>query len=345
MTFFLLVPVLAVATFALTWVIRGFAVRHRLVDFPNDRSSHALPTPRGGGLAIVLVAICGWSFAVVAGALPVWDTVIFMCCAVLVAGIGFADDFGHMPAHWRMLVHLFSATVVTLYVGGVSTLNFGTVTVELGALGIIIGILFIAWVLNLYNFMDGIDGIAGVEAVTVSAGACFLLVMNGDSELALATAVVGAACAGFLLWNWPPAKIFMGDVGSGFLGFVFGALALYSHQMSILDIYVWMILLGVFIVDATMTLLRRLLRRQKIYEAHRTHAYQHAAIGHGSHSKVSVVVAAINLIWLFPVGTLVAVEALAPMHGLVAAYFPLFVIGFRYHAGLEIETDQQEAME
>lgn len=336
MTIFLLVPVLAVASFGLTWVIRGFAIRHQVVDFPNDRSSHAVPTPRGGGLAIVVVAVCGWAIAAVTGNLPARDTLVLIACAMLVAGIGLADDFGHMPARWRILVHLFVAAVVTLFMGGVSTIDVGAMIVNLGFLGLVIGILFIAWLLNLYNFMDGIDGIAGVEAVTVSVCACSLLLIKGDAEVALAVAIVGAASAGFLIWNWPPASIFMGDVGSGFLGFVFGAVALYSHQMLILDIYVWSILLGVFVVDATMTLLRRILRRQRFYEAHRSHAYQHAAIRHGSHGKVSAVVGAINMIWLFPIAALVMLGAVEPIYGLIVAYLPLLGIGIHYRAGVEM---------
>jgi Fuc2NAc and GlcNAc transferase len=145
-----------------------------------------------------------------------------------------------------------------------------------------------------------------------------------------------AAVIGFLVWNFPPAKIFMGDAGSGFLGLMLGALALYSAHIEAVMLWVWMILLGIFIVDATFTLLRRLLRGEKVYEAHRSHAYQYASRTCGNHLTVTLAVLFINLFWLAPLSVAVALGAIGGALGLIIAYVPLLWLAWYFHAG-EIE--------
>ena len=158
----------------------------------------------------------------------------------------------------------------------------------------------LVWLTNLFNFMDGIDGLAGMEAVSVSGLGAFLLLRNRLLSGAQLSLMLCAASLGFLVWNWPPAKIFMGDVGSGFLGFTLGTLALFSSKTDSTLVWPWLILLAAFLVDATVTLLRRISGRARWYEAHRSHAYQHAARASGSHAKVTLAVAAMNIGWLFP---------------------------------------------
>src|SRR5690606_7293985 len=134
----------------------------------------------------------------------------------------------------------------------------------------------IVWMINLYNFMDGIDGIAATETVMVCALAGILLLASGASIIAWTAWALAAACLGFLRWNWAPAQIFMGDVGSGFLGYCIAMLAIVSSREGSFPLWVWLILLGAFVVDAGVTLLRRMKQRLKWYEAHHSHAYQHA---------------------------------------------------------------------
>jgi Fuc2NAc and GlcNAc transferase len=155
------------------------------------------------------------------------------------------------------------------------------------------------WLINLYNFMDGIDGLAGGEAVSVALTALILLAGKGRSDLAAGAGLAGASALGFLFWNWPPAKIFMGDVGSGFLGVILAGLALASAFEPGPWPVVWLILLALFGVDATVTLARRLARKARVYQAHREHAYQHAARRWG-HRRVSMAALAVNLGYLFP---------------------------------------------
>jgi len=188
--------------------------------------------------------------------------------------------------------------------------------------------------LNIYNFMDGIDGIAGVEAVTVCAGGILLYWLNDPSDVTyIVPAILLAAVAGFLLWNFPKAKIFMGDVGSGFLGLMLGALSIQAAGVEPDLFWAWMILLGVFIVDATVTLIRRIIRREKFYQAHCSHAYQHAARQLNSHVRVTISVGLINLLWLLAMAILVTLQYLDGVSGLIIAYIPLIILVFYFKAG------------
>ena len=185
--------------------------------------------------------------------------------------------------------------------------------------------------------MDGIDGLAGGEALTVAATAAILLILGGFFSLGLVAAVVAGAGAGFLLWNWPPAKVFMGDVGSGFLGFLFGTLAASSMTAKPSSFWTWLILLGVFFTDTLITLVRRMVRGEKWYEAHRSHAFQHATARTGSHLKVTAGVLALNLLWLTPLACIAwSQPGLAPLCAAVALT-PLVLLALCFRAGLPQE--------
>ena len=317
-----------------TLAVQGYALR-RLLDLPNARSSHRTPTPRGGGLAIVA------AFALAAvqmhglGLLP-FDWLMALVGALPVAAVGFWDDHGHVPARWRLLVQVAAAGWSLHWLGGLESLSLAGDSYGLGWLGLPLGLVFIAWILNLFNFMDGIDGIAGVEAITVALSAAGLAwltperALPGSAEAALALA---AATGGFLLWNWPPAEIFMGDVGSGFIGFLLGLLAVRMASSGELSLAASLILLGVFFVDATVTLLRRMASRQRWYEAHRSHAYQHAAQRLGGHRPVTLAVLAINLGWLLPLAYAAARWPGLEAACLALAYAPLAALAFRLEAG------------
>jgi len=191
----------------------------------------------------------------------------------------------------------------------------------------------LVWLLNLYNFMDGIDGIASIEAICICLGGSLLYWLTGHAQEAVLPMLLAATVAGFLVWNFPPARIFMGDAGSGFLGIVLGLLALMAGWINPLLFWGWLILLGVFVVDATFTLARRLLRGDKVYQAHRSHAYQYASRRYAGHRPVSLAVAAINLGWLLPVASAVVLLKLDGALGTMVAYAPLVVLALIYQAG------------
>jgi Fuc2NAc and GlcNAc transferase len=324
------------ASYLLTGLIRRYALNNSLLDVPNARSSHITPTPRGGGLAIVIVFLLTLGGISLMGSPTINQTYIMglVLSGALVSGIGFADDRQSIPARWRFMVH-FGAAAWGLYcLGGLPPIIFFGYIVNLGWVGQIIGLLYLVWLLNLYNFMDGIDGLAGIEAITVCcSGALMIWLVASDSTAWVPPLLLATAVLGFLVWNFPPARIFMGDAGSGFLGIM---LALFSVQAACVEprlLWVWLILLGVFIVDATVTLFRRVLRGERFYDAHRSHAYQYASRALGAHRPITLAVCAINVFWLLPVASLVALENLDGMLGLLVAYLPLLLLAYHYKAG------------
>jgi Fuc2NAc and GlcNAc transferase len=278
--------VAAVAAWALTRGTRRYALSHAVIDVPNPRSSHQVPTPRGGGLAIVAVFLCGLLVLWVAGFVPDDLTLALAGGGALVALVGWQDDRGEVAARWRLAAHLVAAIWTVWWLGGMPTLAIGARTANLGLGGAVLATLAITWAVNLYNFMDGIDGIAAGEALVAAVIAAALLAPR-DPALALLAALVAGGAAGFLPWNWSPARIFMGDVGSGFLGYLFGALALAGERSGGLPAVLWVLLLGVFFVDATLTLVTRMVRGERWYAAHRTHAYQRSVQRGWSHARVT----------------------------------------------------------
>jgi len=328
-----LAAVAAACAFVLTALVTRYARRH-LLDIPNDRSSHATPTPRGGGLAIAIVVSIGLLVLGIAGAFDGRAASFLLLAGGAMAWIGWVDDRRGVRPAARFGVHV--AAVLLLIAG---TAGLGPLTLPLlppsSAIHYMAASFALAWLINLFNFMDGIDGLAGAEAVffTVGLSVCMGLIGSGDgSAVALAALVCGAAL-GFLAWNWPPARVFMGDVGSGFLGFVLGAVALVAHRESELSLWVPTILLGVFVTDATITLARRIARGDRWYAAHRSHAYQRLARKHGAHRPVTIGAVAINLFWLLP---LAVMAALHPERGsaiAALAYAPLVAYAVLAGAG------------
>jgi Fuc2NAc and GlcNAc transferase len=313
----------AVATAAGVGWLRRVALARGMVDVPNARSSHQSAVPRGGGLAIALVASLAVMALAVGGAVSRGVALALLIPGAVVAAIGWVDDLRGLPAAARLGAHLVAASAALALVGG-----WGPAWLPPGSIGwwllqaaTVVGI---AWSINLYNFMDGIDGIAGAEAVYLG-GSGFLLLSGAlvESELAAVSLVLAACALGFLAWNWPPARIFMGDAGSGYLGFAFAALAVASAHSDPVMILAWLILAGSFFVDALVTLARRLLRGERLHEAHRIHAYQWLARRFGSHAPVTLLYGAVNVFWLLPMAWLclrlpqhawlIAIAALAPL--------------------------------
>jgi Fuc2NAc and GlcNAc transferase len=317
----------------LTGAVRGYAMK-RLLDLPNARSSHHTPTPRGGGLAIVLAFTLASAGLYWLGQIA-FDLLMLVLGALPIAAIGFWDDHGHVSARWRLVVQIASAGWMLHWLNGLDSIRFAAEIYPLGWIGPVFAIFWTVWLLNLFNFMDGIDGIAGIEVVSVAVSACGLLAYQSSvlDGAGLVLLVLAAAVGGFLCWNWPPAKIFMGDVGSAFVGFVVAVLALRTSADGALSLAVWLILVGAFFVDATVTLLRRLFSGQRWYEAHRSHAYQRAARRWSSHKRVSLSVLAVNLCWLWPLAfAAVRWPHLEPLF-LVCAYAPLIALALWLEAG------------
>lgn len=332
MTIWLVFAAVLLASLLLTWVLRRYALSSSLLDIPNDRSSHSVPTPRGGGVAIVLTYLAALALMAFAGWVDWTAAWPLLGAGALIAVVGFLDDHGHIAARWRLLAHFSAAGWALFWMNGLPTIKLMGLDLDLGWLGHFLAAIYLVWMLNLYNFMDGIDGIASVEAVCACAGACLVYWLTGHQGLMMPPMLLAVAVLGFLYWNFPPARIFMGDAGSGFLGIVIGVLSLQAAWVAHELLWVWLILLGVFIVDATFTLGRRLLRGDKVYEAHRSHAYQYASRKAGRHLPVTLVVTAINLFWLLPIAICVG-RGLDGILGLLLAYVPLVLLAIKFHAG------------
>ena len=323
----------ALVAWALTGVLRQYALKRNVLDIPNARSSHTRPTPRGGGVAFVLVFTV---FAAISTALPITTppgTWALISASLIVAITGFIDDHHPLPARWRLIGHTAGAGILLWSFGGIPPLTAFGYPIDFGMAGGVLGLLYIVWLLNLYNFMDGIDGLAAAQTLCVALGGAALYSVLGHTQLIWLPLLLAGSVTGFLIWNFPPAKIFMGDAGSGFLGLTLAAFSLRAGHIDPNLFYCWLILSGVFICDATLTLLRRLLNGEKVYQAHRSHAYQYASRRFASHKTVTLSVIAINLLWLFPLALLTALRLIDGTIALVVAYAPLIALAWAFSAG------------
>lgn len=283
----------------LSWLlasrVRLYAL-DKLVDIPNERSSHSSPTPRGGGLAILITVLGG---IVLAGTMR-WITLDLALAlaggGAMITAVGWIDDHRDVPARIRFAVQVAAAGWAIYWLHGIPTLSIGVASVHLGFLGTILGILGIVWAINLYNFIDGIDGLAAGEAISTGTIGGLILLAMGHTGLAMISLLIAAASAGFLPLNWAPAKLFMGDVGSGTLGYLFAVLSIASENAGAVPVLIWVLLLGAFVFDATVTLCRRVANGEHWYQAHHSHAYQRMVQAGRSHAQVSSMILGINLV-------------------------------------------------
>lgn len=320
------------ASTLLTGWIRGRAIKRGMLDWPNQRSSHTVPTPRGGGLSIVIVN----SVAILTGVLLDWVPATFGAALIpgylAIAWVGWLDDLRGVPPVLRLLVHLAATAWVLLVMVVVAFEAHSSAVISLSA-ALAVAFVWIAltWAVNLFNFMDGIDGIAAAQALFTGAIGVVVATLQDVPGLAFLLGGVSAAAAGFLVWNWQPAKIFMGDVGSGSLGFLLAAAPVVGVRFDAL--WPWVILWAAFFVDSTVTLLRRALLRQRIVDAHRSHAYQILSRRWNSHSRVTLAYSLVNVTWVAPLAIAAAVQPQAgPWLALVAA-LPMIVLALRVGAG------------
>lgn len=327
----------------LTLGLRRYALKTNLLDTPNDRSSHRTPTARGGGLAFVIAVLGFVGLACSAGWMPPGWALGLLLAGGSLAAIGWIDDKGHVSAPVRLAVHTAAAGVLTFALGPLWLTFLG---IESRPLAYIVSVGGVVWLINLVNFMDGIDGIAASEASFVALGLAVLLALAGHWEISVAFALVlAAAVLGFLVFNWPPASIFMGDVGSGFLGGMLAALMLMTGRLGWPFTAATLILFSVFLCDSTVTLVRRLLRRQAVWQAHRSHAYQRLSRRWRSHLRVTVAVLLVNLLYLLPLACAVASALIDPFTGIALAWLPIGGLVILAGAGLPDEnarTDERE---
>jgi len=320
---FSIFAVILISSFFLTMLIKKYAEKKLIIDLPNERSSHVVPTPRGGGVAFAI------SFLIFSLLFKYLNLVSFsfrpleILALITIIVLGFYDDKKSLSPVLRLIVQSIAVIIFLLALIPTPPLVLSIITINPGTLLNVFIFLYLVWLINLYNFMDGINGIASLETISVCLGMCLVYWITGNNTLIYAPLLLSISILGFLPWNFPNAKIFMGDVGSNFLGLTIG---MFSLQAFIIDPHLllcWVVLLGVFIVDTSTTLIRRILKGEKIHLAHCNHAYQHAARKTESHALVSLSVFLINIIWLLPISILISMRYLDGFWGLVISYIPL----------------------
>jgi UDP-N-acetylmuramyl pentapeptide phosphotransferase/UDP-N-acetylglucosamine-1-phosphate transferase len=279
---------LGLLSFFLTWLVKNFALRKKMFDIPNERSLHDIPTPHSGGIAIVLTWYIGITMLYCYG-LVEEKLYYALLCGVLLAIVSLIDDLIGLSPLIRLIIHFVTAIAAFYFLGGLRPLILPGIDVNYNFLIYPLAIVGMVWFINLFNFMDGVDGFAALEAIIICS-VLFVLTWS------MATILLIASITGFLYWNWPKAKIFMGDVGSTQLGFILVVLGIYFHNIFEFSILNWIMLTSPFWFDATLTLLRRWKNGEKLSEAHRKHVYQRIVKAGFSHEKVNLFLFLINLV-------------------------------------------------
>jgi len=296
--------VLVGLAFGISWwitgVVRRYALRKELIDVPNERSSHAQPTPRGGGLAIALVTLCGLLSYSLLISLGYWRVIVFYVCgAVLVAVVSWLDDLYVLPNIVRFVTHSLAAVLTIIGFGHWDTVIVPLLgQVHLAWLGLPVSFLWIVGLTNAYNFMDGIDGIAGGQAVVAGIGWAIVGMLIDLPFVGILGALLAATSLGFIFHNWPPARIFMGDVGSAFLGFSFACLAIAGASREPSLAIAGVLLVWPFVFDTLFTFFRRLKNRENVFAAHRSHLYQRLVISGSSHQTVTLLYMGLDVLGL-----------------------------------------------
>ncbi|AHE98548.1 MraY family glycosyltransferase [Thioalkalivibrio paradoxus] len=296
---------------ALTAYLASPIARIRWLDVPNERSLHRAPVPRTGGLGILGGALAGW-LALSAFAMPPAWLAWPAAATLLVAGVSLLDDWRGLPVLARLAAHGTAATMVLM--AGLLPGSVAMGPLQLALPGWIMApvmLLFLVWMINLYNFMDGMDGFAGGMAAVGFGTMALLGALAGADLFAGVTLSIALAAGGFLLFNFPPARIFMGDAGASTLGLLAGVAMLWADHESIFPIWIGVLIFSPFIADATMTLVARALRREPVWRPHRSHCYQRLVRSGWGHRRTVVV--AYGLMLLSGAGALAALHWAHPV--------------------------------
>ena len=331
---------ISIVSIGITYCIRHLAVKINLYDIPNQRSSHNIPTPKGGGISIVVLLIIAIStlfyFEMISR--EIFSSLIIGL--LIISAIGLIDDYKNLSILIRLIGYTFGAIIALYFIGGVSSLfendhNFFKCCdiniSSFGGFGPFLAILYMLWLTNLYNFMDGADGLAAIQTICVSLFSIFLFYFSGHYTLVIIMVCLASATSGFLYWNWAPAKIFMGDVGSCSIGFFFGLFSIYTAKEEIVPISIWLILLAPFIGDATFTLIKRVINKEKWYQAHHSHAFQKLYRLGFSHSQLTLGLFLINLFLMWPLAVFAQINQNYDLYIVLLTYILVWIFWYIPH--------------
>lgn len=334
-------PLLAgLIAFGCCLIVLRRAHKWKLIDKPNDRSSHRLPTASGGGIGLVVAGSTSGLYLLWISPVSFHGQTVLLISCVL-AMVGLFDDRKPLPAIWRLGAHVAMGGALLFVLGGLPEMQ-RFVDEWLNRTLIYAGLLLIlVWWINLFNFMDGIDGLAAMQTIFMLAAGAALLIWPrqepGFDPVVVWMLCVASATAGFLFLNWAPAKIFMGDVGSIYLAFMLLAFGLLSIRNELIPVVtglaMWAILGAGFATDATITLMTRMLTSRRWHEAHRNHLYQRLARRFKSHRWVTLIYLSVNIFWLLPIASACLMYPEWAVAWMVLAYVPLIVLAVCLGAG------------
>lgn len=287
---------LMLLTLVLTGWLRNLSIRNNWFDLPTDRGSHHDPIPNIGGLAMAVVVFSAITMLVLFGKLTFTEAFVWLFVVSVLGIVGFIDDIKDLSTRLRLFVHIIAGIIVVYVCGGINQLDLGFKVMEFGYISYLLGLVWVVGFINMYNFMDGINALAGCQALI--CGLLFalwfwLFEQTGNSMILLS---IAAASAGFLYWNLTPARVFMGDSGSTMLGGLFAVVCLKLHNDEQLPIIFPALVFAWFLLDTSVTLIRRFVKGEKIWQAHRQHFYQKLAVTPKDHIKVTGMISLLTLI-------------------------------------------------
>lgn len=301
-----------------------YAIRKDIVAVPGSRTLHENKIPRGGGIVFSLLFVFGIAILFVLG-ITSFEVLMVLGVGGFVATIfGFADDIVDISEGYKMTVQILLAMWVVYWFEANILIEWVPSWFSL-----FITSFLLVWMINLYNFMDGIDGMAISGALFISIVASILSLVGGGLELSIIFFLLAVSSVGFIIYNWPPARIFMGDAGSIFLGYCFGALVLKSLTNGDISFWIWVIILSYFLVDTTVTLLLRIVIVRR-YLPHRSHAYQNLARIWNSHAKVTGLVMAYHFIWILPLSVWATIDNDVEVIAALLAIVPVILLTLKY---------------
>ena len=309
-------------------IYKKIAIRFSILANPNYRTLHKTLIPKGGGVVFSIIFVISIIFLYLMGQLSESILYTFAFGAGTASFCGIIDDIKNIKASRKLIIQVVLSYWIIYWLNVGNLLLFDLIPNTV----VILSISFLlVWLMNAYNFMDGIDGMAASGAIFISLTlASVLLLTNGPSEVVFVFFVLASSMGGFLIFNWPPASIFMGDAGSVFLGYIFGSLILVTAMSGDISIWTWLVVFGYFFADTTVTQIMRVILVKKWYRAHRSHAYQNLARITGSHLKVTGGVVLYNVVWILPLTLWSAMKPETALFAVVLAITPGAVFAFKY---------------
>ena len=324
---YLIVPVI-ICSWVTVFLYKKYAIYKGIISNPNYRTLHESPIPRGGGIVFSILFIL--AIFLIWPHLKLSDNLFL----ILVVGggaaslFGFIDDIMNIRARIKLTIQflLSGLTVYWLYLDSLFLMNWMPISITIA-----VCLFFMVWMMNAYNFMDGVDGMAATGAIFSSLTLALVIFLTDNSvELIPIFILIATTVSGFIIFNWPPATIFMGDAGSVFLGYIFGSLLIFTTLNGYLSIWNWLIVFGYFFADTTVTQTIRVVLKKKWYLAHRSHAYQNFARITGSHLKITSRVTLYNIIWIFPIAIWSTLQPEMEILAAILAVTPALVVAYKY---------------